>query len=151
MNKPEPIIGVWTPWAEALCRHCHDAIEGMTRKKTIDWPSEKPDGYAEGFCTKCGCSIWVCDDVAQLTRLRVRVGGDLQQTGGMCSALTIQKTDGSEGTVVITNLDGPIDIGVYKKGAWEETGQCDEQYRIPGGTLDRIAAEIIRTVLEGVL
>ena len=35
-----PIAGVWTPWAEVLCRVCHDALpEEVTAKRKIEWPA----------------------------------------------------------------------------------------------------------------
>lgn len=147
-KKIAAIPGVWTPWGEALCRYCHDGTKGSNVKRDIQWVTEmRPEGEGVGVCTKCGTAIWLEEDVAQLTRLRAIVGGDMQQTGGMCSALVIPRPDG--GTVVVTNFDTTLDIGTYKPGMWEEGDQNDELYRIPYWTPDAAAAAVITAIVEG--
>ena len=86
------------------------------------------------------------EDIAQLTRLRKLVGGVLEQTGGMCAALTIGRMDG--GTVVVTNLDGPLLIGVYAPGEWEEGNAEMQAFSIPGETPDQGAAFVILTAVK---
>ena len=142
-----PIAGVWTPWADVLCRNCHDALKPeVTAKRKIEWPAgEKREGDALGFCTQCGAKVWVTEEIARLTRLRAIVGGDMEQTGGMCAALTLKREDG--GTVVVTNLDAPITIGRFKPGEWEENAEAEQYYCIPASTPDEAAAAIIRAAL----
>jgi hypothetical protein len=64
----------------------------------------------------------------------------------MCAALTIGRADG--GTVVVTNLDGPLCIGVYPQGDWEEGGAEVQSYNIPGETPDQGAAFVILTAVR---
>jgi len=144
-----PVAGVWTPWAEVLCRHCHDEIDAKeaTAKRKIEWPEgEKREGDGPGLCTKCGATVWVHEDVAQLSRLRKLTGGVMEQTGGMCAALAIGRLDG--GTGVVTNLDGPLSIGVYGPGEWEEGGAEVQCYCIPEATTDEVAAFVILTAVK---
>jgi len=145
----KPIAGVWTPWADVLCRICHDALPPeVTAKRKIEWPpDEKREGYGLGFCTKCGAEVWVHEDIAQLTRLQKLAGGELEQTGGMCSALTFgNRADG--GTVVVTNLDGPVLIGIYHKGEWGEGQEAAKAYNLPLCTDDEDVAAIIRAAIN---
>jgi len=141
-----PVAGVWTPWAEVLCRNCHDALKAEA-KREIKWPDpEKRLGDDQGFCTACGAEVWVHEDIAQLTRLLKVLGtGELEQTGGMCSALTIARADG--GTVVVTNMDGPVMIGIFHKGEWGEGQEAAEYYNLPLSTPDDLAAAIIRVAI----
>lgn len=146
-NKRErkPVAGVWTPWAEALCRTCHDAC-GREMKRTIEWPAdEKRQGDAKGYCAQCDAPVWLADDVAQLTRLRRLVGGDMEQTGGMCAALTIHRIDG--GVVVVTNLNGPVDIGIYPTEEWGDENADPVVYSLPFETPDEAIAAVLRAAL----
>ena len=160
-----PLAGVWTPWADVLCRICHDthyaeryrkfreAVDGL---REIKWPGqadstaapefrEKREGDGKGYCTQCGADIWVHEEIAQLTRLRKLVGGELQQTGGMCAALAIPHVSG--GTVVVTNLNGPIDIGLYEPGGWDECDGAVQSYCLPFSSPDEAVAAIIRAAM----
>jgi hypothetical protein len=143
----DPIAGVWTPWAQILCRACHDSLPSdATAKRKINWPEgEKAEGDDLCLCTECGRSIWVAADIAQLARLHTNVGGELEQTGGMCAALVIPR--GDKGTVVVTNLDGPLSIGRYAPGEWEEGAEAEQEYCLPVATPDDLAAAVIAVVL----
>jgi hypothetical protein len=149
VQETGPLAGVWTPWAEVLCRNCHDTGEDMTNsrpKRQIKWPEgEKREGDGLGFCNACGGRVWVDEEVALLTRLRALAGGEMEQTGGMCAALSIKRPDG--GTVVVTNLDLPITIGVYGPGDWEDTGIERQSYCLPPSTPDEAAAAVIKAAL----
>ena len=152
-----PIAGVWTPWADVLCRICHEALpaEVTAAKRDIKWPGpadptaapgceERREGDGPGWCTSCGRAVWVHEDIAQLTRLRAIAGGEMEQTGGMCSGLTRTRMDG--GTVVVTNMDRDIVIGLYAHGVWEEGGEVTALYTLPGNTPDSAAAAVIKAV-----
>jgi hypothetical protein len=147
MQVVGPIAGVWTPWADVLCRNCHDALgKEVTAKREIKWPAgEKRKGDGQGYCTQCGAPVWVHEEIARLTRLRKLVGGDMEQTGGMCAALALCREDG--GKVVVTNLDGFIFIGTYKAGQWEEGGEGLDARELPSSTSDEDAAANIRVAL----
>jgi hypothetical protein len=142
-----PIAGVWTPWGQVLCRKCHDALKPeVTAKRRIEWPAEeKREGDGLGFCCECGRECWVSEDVALLTRLRKLVGGEMEQTGGMCAALSLKREDG--GTVVVTNLDAPITIGRFKPGEWENLAEAEQYYCIPVSTPDEATAAVIQAAL----
>jgi hypothetical protein len=142
-----PIAGVWTPWAQVLCRKCHDSLGSeVTAKRKVEWPAdEKGKGDGQGICSECGCECWVRADVAQLSRVRALVGGELEQTGGMCAALTLKREDG--GAVVMT-VDGPITIGRFKPGEWEDCAEAEQYYCIPASTPDYVAALIVTAVIE---
>jgi hypothetical protein len=141
-----PIAGVWTPWAEVLCRICHDQ-QKFNGKREIKWPAgEKREGDGQGFCTACGAQVWVQDEVAQLTRIRAIAGGEMAQTGGMCAALTLARPDG--GTVVVSNPDGAVAIGIYKPGEWGEGGEDVAVYTLPAATPDDAAAAVIKAALS---
>lgn len=144
------IAGVWTPWADVLCRVCHDALDAdVTAKREIKWPEgEKREGDAPGWCTSCGRAIWVQEDIAQLTRLRKLVGsGEMEQTGGMCAALVFPRADG--GVVVVTNLDEPLFIGRFATSDWTESpDSLIGEYELPAGTPDEAAVAIIKVVIN---
>ena len=149
-----PIAGVWTPWAEVLCRICHDAMgPEVTAKREIKWPGnpdptaapdrrEWREGDGQGICTACGAAVWVHEDIAQLTRLRAIAGGELQQTGGMCSALAFSRED--KGTVVVTNMDDVLSVAIFPPGGWEEGEEALRYYVLPLAMPDEAAAAAIQ-------
>jgi hypothetical protein len=90
-------------------------------------------GEYEGTCDQCGCPIWVDDHPGPLAALRMRVGGEMEQTGGMCSALRIDLPDST--CLYATALDGPLIIGHCRDAEalyegdyldFEEFGEEDE-------------------------
>jgi hypothetical protein len=107
--------GVFTPWGEALCRDCHDRADtkaSQSTHRTFDWSSYVADADDEpGFCTRCGDPCLLNNDVAGLTRIRKEVGGDLEQTGGMCAALAFRSPAG--GPLVLVTIDEEILVGKY--------------------------------------
>ena len=143
-----PIPGVWTPWAEVLCRNCHDKLgDDVTAKRKVKWPEGKREGDGQGICSRCAAAVWVNAEIALLTRLRALVGGDLEQTGGMCAALVIGRTQ-DDGRVVVTNMDAPICVAIFAPGEWEEGNAEAQIYNLPGATPDDIAAAVIRVALN---
>src|SRR5262249_25059946 len=95
-------------------------------------------------CTKCGAHIWVHEDIAQLTRIRALAGGEMEQTGGMCSALVYYREDR---TVVVTNMDYDLAVAVFQPKAWEEGEDTIRAYSLPLTTPTHAAAAVIRTAL----
>lgn len=149
-----PVAAVWTPWADVLCRICY--ASKLIAAPEIKWPgpadattapdrAEWREGDGPGFCTECGGDVWVHDEIAQLTRLRKLVGGEMQQTGGMCAALAIPHVAG--GTVAVTNMNGTIDIGLYYPKDWDEGGEVIQMYCLPFSTPDDAAAGVIRAAM----
>jgi hypothetical protein len=137
------VDGVWTPWAEALCRNCYDSIDHPLKREII-WLGRREATDRFGVCTRCGAPIWVREDVAVLTRLRALVGGDLEQRGGMCVALSIKREDG--GRVAVTG-DATLVISVFEPGIAAE-GQPSKFFTLPTGTPDATAAVIIKLALS---
>lgn len=122
---------LWTPWAEVLCPTCHGTKQWNGKAVTV--PETKwSENDEHGYCTKCGKPVWVLgrSDVAVLTRLRHRMGeGELQQTGGMCAALTFERPDGGYVVATVDDYDPDaktdlITLGLWTKEGWEETGEC---------------------------
>jgi len=119
--------GLWCPWAEVLCYDCHGP---KIRDKTIppdDWracttPREGGPNEGEGHCMKCNRAVWVRDDVAAMQRIQGECGGRLEQTGGMCCGLIIERAD--RNVVFVSALDGPIMAGLYPPDP-EGEGWCD--------------------------
>ena len=158
-----PVAAVWTPWADVLCRVCYEGLTAAESARLhaapmvkIKWPgppdpttapdrAEWREGDGPGFCTECKRPVWVHEEIAQLTRLRKLVGGELQQTGGMCAALFISREDC--GAVVVTNLNGPIDIGLYQPRGWEECDGAVQSYCLPFASPDEAVAAIIRAAM----
>ena len=113
--------GLWTPGAAVLCWECHGPSMGPHRKGPTD---EEYATYCEPLapdcwsaeclclCQKCGRDIDVRhEDVAQLRRIQHLAGrGDMEQTGGMCAAMSVVL---SGGTLVFSALDGPLGAGWY--------------------------------------
>lgn len=136
-SQISPRSGVWTPWAEALCPDCHrpladdastlrvqarlDAGEHLYHTPTLGRCSANPGQDRRG----CGAPIWLPPDVALLTRLKPHFpGAELEQTGGMCSALMIPSTPDRRGPVVIvTAMDGPVLLGRYPSYAYWQNGE----------------------------
>lgn len=146
MKVVDPIPGVWTPWADVLCRKCHDALgKEVTAKREIKWPEGKREGDGQGWCTSCGAPIWVHAEIALLTRLRKMVGGEMQQTGGMCAALALKRPDGKD--VVVTALDGPVVVAIFEPEVWGE-GEPVAMHELPEGATDEAAATVIREALQ---
>jgi len=139
--------GVWTPWAEVLCLPC-DYARRPPETTTERWPTRKraadpeallPSGYGEedaaiiaepSVCDGCSAPCWVRCDVAALQALRYALadmtwtddtipGAVMNQTGGMCCALTLTVA-GHE--IVATEgmaADG-LYVGVYPEGCdWD--------------------------------
>lgn len=84
--------GLWTPWAEALCVPCHSKVTPAEQSCVVPGAtsSDEPGTWdRRGLCSRCGAGIWLPGDVALFTRIKARVGGRLEQTGGMCAALSV--------------------------------------------------------------
>lgn len=120
LRKPS----IWTPWGQVLCFECH----GVTlRGRTLPPPvyaklcSLQPAREDEhpGTCDECGCDVWTRHDLWILQSIRDAVGGELQQTGGMCAGLWIEAdshaaaADGDGPGVFVAAMDGPIDASAW--------------------------------------
>jgi len=145
------MYGVWTPWAEVLCFKCHGPKDKRTGEDVSAYFKANLRGSHDGpgFCTRCGEKIWVDETVAHLTRLRKVLGGDMNQTGGMCSALSIANAADTHYAVVTTESGDDVFIGYYTKEAWDHTG--DEAivcYTIPFTSLE-VECAAIQAVLTG--
>jgi hypothetical protein len=87
--------GLWCPWAEALCGPCHESVlqsEQPSKRPAVTADDEPGTWDRRGLCNRCGAGIWLPSDVALYTRIKARVGGELEQTGGMCAAMSIVAT-----------------------------------------------------------
>lgn len=87
-------IGIFTPDGQALCRAC--------AKPRADWPEGKDTSERLGHCTACGREIYLRADVALFTNIMHAHTSDgspiiryatLEQTGGMCAALSVTRAD----------------------------------------------------------
>lgn len=91
--------GLWTPWAQVICRECHTKNTSAEQKGAVSQeerekaarPIELKEGNAVTFCDDCGDPVQVDEEVAvehNLVRtLRERgIEATMDQTGGMCSA-----------------------------------------------------------------
>jgi hypothetical protein len=82
--------GIWTPWAQVLCRDCHNQSHD---RQFVEEELALDDGcVAWTKCQKCGQPIIVRDDVAWCANMvesaRARgVEAQLMQTGGMCCSV----------------------------------------------------------------
>lgn len=111
--------GIWTPWAEVVCRPCH----GPTfYQRTIDTAeherlclplAETPQGDGVTTCDRCQKRVAVSEKVAMehevMLALRRELGDrvrsvGMSQTGGMCSAVSIVLHNGRE--VLVTEAEG---------------------------------------------
>ena len=121
--------GIWTPWATVVCFDCHgdrfDRGFGEVHKVPAPTFSEccalQPRQGDEGptKCDTCGRPIWVRDDVAALSEMRHAINlGEMEQTGGMCSGLSITLEDRY---VFVSCMDGDWCIGCYpnRESLWE--------------------------------
>ena len=121
------ISGVWTPWAQVLCYRCHGpkfpsekvSPGHMLKYEEKAYPELPEQGH--GFCDKCGRTIVLPKELANLSRLKhelfkldIDVFPDLQQTGGMCAALSVD-VHGKEWGAFVTCMEGyyTFQIGVY--------------------------------------
>lgn len=134
--------GVWTPWAEVLCAPCHN----RDHKLQIEVLRAVEESAEQGWCMDCGKPVWLDSDVARLSRLHKLIGSkaQMEQTGGMCCALSIRRDDG--GTVVVS-VDDAIFIGLYSTKEWG----CDEPAalaEVPGTADDKKALAAIRKMLR---
>ena len=131
--------GVWTPWSAVLCVVCDyaalkdslrathyakhvEALAAMNRTEEV----ERPDSQLIGDCNNCHCACWVRYDVSLLQQVGFKAADlnwegpfswELEQTGGMCAALTFS-TEGRK--IVVTAMDGTIYVGEYAVTAGEE-------------------------------
>lgn len=123
-------LGAWTPWAQVLCNECDyvglksspsaqtfasrlQKLAAMDRAKEVEQPDSE---VLIGTCDGCGCACWVRDDVALLQRVGRRAsdlgypGFTLQQTGGMCAALSVEA---GGHMICLTAMDGGFMLGDY--------------------------------------
>lgn len=126
--------GIWTPWASVLCFPCHgpafkrgpNEIRQMADPEMAEHSAKQPcrPGESAGRCDKCGEGVWVRDDVGLLQRIQSEIGGELQQTGGMCAALMVGTPDGR--LLCFSALDGPICMGLYPSEDSFYEGETDD-------------------------
>jgi hypothetical protein len=127
-------LGAWTPWAQVLCNECdyaclkstqtfearREQLASMDRSEEVAQPD--PDSLA-GTCDSCGRPCWVRDDVALLQQVGRRAGElgaagfVLEQTGGMCAALSAEAGDRR---ICLTAMDGGFMLGEYELNRGEE-------------------------------
>ena len=115
VSVPAAYAAVWTPQAEVICGPCHGQRQFGGR--TIDTSSHEPAALrhfdledeaglvsvavvAIATCDKCGVAVQSTDDFAHLASLRSSdspnayprrlslSGAQMEQTGGMCAALS---------------------------------------------------------------
>lgn len=108
---PEAVlpVGHWLPTAAILCAACvggRPAGASDTDGRHVEWRTN--EWYGATRCNKCDAWIAVRDDVADLNNLRLALGaGEMQQTGGMCSALEFGFSERPrEPAVMVTANDG---------------------------------------------
>jgi len=124
--------GVWTPFAEVLCGECHDGNKPVWNDKPIIVGTAMivgDDDELLAHCDTCDEVIWIRDDIATLANLKRSLmmalyPVEMQQTGGMCSALVMRFEPPDHKHVfllIITNMDGPFMLGLYRDDEdWEE-------------------------------
>ena len=142
LRKP----AIWCPWAEVICYSCHgDSFNCYGETKVMSAPDyaehcalqPKRKGQDEGWCDRCGCDVWAPEELALLQRIRNKVGGHLDQTGGMSAALMISDNlYGSAPQVCVTALDGPLVVGLYPNGQALADGECSEWSQFGDGFVD---------------
>lgn len=151
------VSALWTPWAEVLCPACHGSKKWNGKDITV--PEQNGQDDEHGYCTKCGNPVWVLgrSDVAVLTRLRHKMGeGEMQQTGGMCAALTFERKDGGYVIATVDDYDPDtqtdiVTLGLWTKEGWEETGECVDFANYPvSPSFNKVRAGI-RTMLDTVI
>lgn len=136
---------LWTPFGEALCDSCHGSVKWNGRPVNV--PAQTGTDDEHGYCTKCGRPVWVLgrSDVALLTRVRQKMGGEMNQTGGMCAALSFERADG--GYVIVTAEEDFV-LGLYTKKGWEDSGEAARLQTAPvNRSLDQVC-EAIRFLLD---
>lgn len=153
-------MGVWTPWAEVLCIPCHDTRTAQGTFKILSEPdmraiyADDPDTFWPGVCTGCDKEIMLPnEDVAVLSRIRkiLRSGEDfgpameMEQTGGMCAALTYERADGKRVMVTYAMCEPEsLEIGVYRVDEEDEMDQIS-YITLQGGD-DAALADAVRGV-----
>ena len=146
------VSALWTPWAEVLCPTCHGSKKWNGKDVTV--PEQNGQDDEHGYCTKCGDPVWVLgrSDVAVLTRLRHTMGeGELQQTGGMCAALTFERKDGGYVIATAEDTEHEVTLGLYTKEGWEDSGECLNIASAPiTPSFNKVRAEI-RAMLDVVI
>lgn len=119
--------GLFTPSGAVQCYQCHGEYlwRGTEHEKRVEGydalavPQDMRPEYGIGHCNRCGESIQVRHDIAQLQRLglSLQYAGPLDQTGGMTPGLSVACP--KLGIVyVVTNLDDTIMCGVYPYHQW---------------------------------
>ena len=104
--------GVWTPWAEVICRDC----SSNNREELEDYyaVAELIKHCATTFCDKCGAEIQVCECVAYehnlvATLKSLGFNAYMMQTGGMCSACCVDISNSKNNidfVMICYNLNG---------------------------------------------
>ena len=132
LRKP----AIWCPWAEVLCYSCHGSTFNgygetivMSDPEFAEYSALQPKQPEQGagWCDRCGCEAWVPEPLDTLQRIRNKVGGQLDQTGGMCSALIVSDDIyGDAPHFFVTALDGPIVVGSYPNGQAVSDGEYDD-------------------------
>lgn len=127
------VAGVWTPRAEVLCGRCHGSQfpdRTLTAAQFERWCKDVVDVDVDtGLtrCDRCDRTVVVDGSVAAYARLRDRlhdqsaaagapaVVAKLEQTGGMCSALSVRRAGQEAPIVFVSGLDecGLFTIGLY--------------------------------------
>lgn len=97
--------GIWTPWAQVLCMDCHGTIvdnKGMLSEGTLKTYNElRPlqEFNTITTCDKCKCEIQMDDGIAEehnivLALQALGFKANMDQTGGMCSAASVDLDTG---------------------------------------------------------
>ncbi|TAL40466.1 MAG: hypothetical protein EPN91_13125 [Salinibacterium sp.] len=147
------VEGVWTPQAEVLCGVCHGPKfrAGQSTERVLPdaefkrWCETAVDlddrDSGATRCDRCKCPIVVERAVAAYARLRdallARGGVDakLEQTGGMCSALSVCRAGEKDPVVFVAGLDQgeQYSVGLYVNeeavydGSATELVECDNE------------------------
>lgn len=133
---PKNLVGLWTPGAEILCGPCHGPLDSSRRpmanlEKFTTPRSIDPEADEKlGSCDHCNAEIILdaalANEQAMVETLREAIIRDglkvnsvrLEQTGGMCSAVSVHFPDG--GHILLTHYEGQSDekslawtVGVY--------------------------------------
>lgn len=124
-----PVIGIWTPSARVVCATCHgpDSERGSgpiwktpeEYRTACEGDIEVTEDEIATTCQECGKAIVIDPDVGVLREIQRRTEvGTMEQTGGMCSGLRIERP-GSR-FLFVSALDGQIVIGLYTEAGWED-------------------------------
>lgn len=126
--------GIWCPWAEVLCWTCHETLPKSALVRSVGSLRHVdvavPDAEHELCkCDRCGAQIAVRDSVARCANLRDALVAllepepfapeiSLEQTGGMCAAVSISLARaGREHLLYATAHDGPLLLCSYPRSA----------------------------------